>query len=119
MTVHQGDLKPLSEVFLICINYKKEREAFMNKSSGHLLYNIIDTLVDDLFNTLIKVVGNLHDIEDDVFNPKLAIAKEISFIRRVLSLLLKPIILFRRIRWLIVYIIILVIMNHIFQSLIK
>jgi magnesium transporter len=69
----------------------------MDESSGHLLYNIIDTLVDDLFNTLIKVVGDLHDIEDDVFNPKLAIAKEISLIRREITALRRIIIPLRRI----------------------
>jgi len=97
VTVHQGDLKPLTEVFLMCVNYENQKEAFMDKSSGHLLYNIIDTLVDDLFNTLIKVVGDLHDIEDDVFNPKLAIAKEISLIRREITALRRIIIPLRRI----------------------
>lgn len=97
VTVHQGDLKPLTEVFLMCVNYENKKEAFMDKSSGHLLYNIIDILVDDLFNTLIKVVGDLHDIEDDVFNPKLAIAKEISLIRREITALRRIIIPLRRI----------------------
>ncbi len=97
VTIHQGDLKPLVEKFLMCLSYEKEREAFMNESSGHLLYNIIDTLVDDLFNTLIKVVDDLHNIEDDVFNPKLAIAKEISLIRREITALRRIIIPLRRI----------------------
>jgi magnesium transporter len=97
VTVHQGDLKPLTEVFLMCVNYENQKEVFMDESSGHLLYNIIDTLVDDLFNTLIKVVGDLHDIEDDVFNPKLAIAKEISLIRREITALRRIIIPLRRI----------------------
>ena len=97
VTVHQGDLKPLVEKFLICLSYEKQREAFMNESSGHLLYNIIDTLVDDLFNTLIKIVDDLHNIEDDVFNPKLAIAKEISLIRREITALRRIIIPLRRI----------------------
>jgi magnesium transporter len=97
VTVHQGDLKPLVEKFLMCLSYEKQKEAFMNESSGHLLYNIIDTLVDDLFNTLIKVVDDLHSIEDDVFNPKLAIANEISIIRREITALRRIIIPLRRI----------------------
>jgi magnesium transporter len=97
VTVHQGDLKPLVEKFQICLSYEKQREVFMNESSGHLLYNIIDTLVDNLFNTLIKVIDDLHDIEDDVFNPKLAIAKEISYIRREITALRRIIIPLRRI----------------------
>jgi magnesium transporter len=97
VTVHQGDLKPLVEKFQICSSSEKQREVFMNESSGHLLYNIIDTLVDDLFNTLIKVIDDLHDIEDDVFNPKLAIAKDISLIRREITALRRIIIPLRRI----------------------
>jgi magnesium transporter len=97
VTVHQGDLKPLIEKFQICSSSEKQREVFMNESSGHLLYNIIDTLVDDLFNTLIKVIDDLHDIEDDVFNPKLAIAKDISLIRREITALRRIIIPLRRI----------------------
>jgi magnesium transporter len=81
----------------MCLSYEKQKEAFMNESSGHLLYNIIDTLVDDLFNTLIKVVNDLHSIEDDVFNPKLAIANEISIIRREITALRRIIIPLRRI----------------------
>ena len=97
VTVHEGDLKPLVEKFQICNSQERQREIFMNESSGHLLYNIIDTLVDDLFNTLLKVIEDLHDIEDDVFNPKLAIAKEISYIRREITGLRRIIIPLRRI----------------------
>ena len=97
VTVYQGDLNPLVEKFQICSDYEKQREVFMNESSGHLLYNIIDTLVDNLFNTLIKVIDDLHDIEDDVFNPKLAIAKDISLIRREITALRRIIIPLRRI----------------------
>lgn len=50
----------------------------MGRSSGFLLHSIIDALVDDLFHILIKIVGNIRDLEDDVFNEQLAIAKEIS-----------------------------------------
>ncbi|HJT83009.1 MAG TPA: magnesium transporter CorA family protein [Nitrososphaeraceae archaeon] len=97
VTVHEGDLKPLVEKFQICNSQERQREIFMNESSGHLLYNIIDILVDDLFNTLLKVMEDLHDIEDDVFNPKLAIAKEISYIRREITVLRRIIIPLRRI----------------------
>ena len=65
VTVHQGDLKPLVEKFQICSSSEKQREVFMNESSGHLLYNIIDNFVDDIFNTLIKVIVDIHDILDD------------------------------------------------------
>ena len=54
----------------------------MGKSSGYLLHSIIDVLVDDIFNILKKVIGNIHDIEDDVFDQHVAIAKEISLLKK-------------------------------------
>ena len=62
-----------------------------------MLHSIIDVLVDDLFHILKKVIGNIHDIEDDVFDEHLAIAKEISLIRREITILRRTIFPLRRI----------------------
>jgi magnesium transporter len=51
-----------------CTSNQQQRNAIMGKSSGYLLHRIIDALVGDLFHILKKVVGNIDDIEDDVFN---------------------------------------------------
>jgi magnesium transporter len=59
----------------------------MGKSSGHLLHTIIDLMVDDLFHILMKIIGNLDDIEDAVFDNKSVIVKEISLLRREIALL--------------------------------
>ena len=42
----------------------------MGTSSGYLLHSIIDLLVDDLLHILLKLKGNLDDIEDVVFDDK-------------------------------------------------
>jgi magnesium transporter len=93
VTVHQGDLQPLNELFQLC---KKEsdsnssnsqREELMGKSSGYLFHTIIDTLVDDLLHRSMKIVGNLQDIEDAVFDDKVGIVKEISLLRREITTL--------------------------------
>ena len=78
---------------------KIQRDELMGtaSSSGYLLHGIIDTLVDDLFHVLRRVVGNLHDIEDDVFNEQLAIAEEISILRRQIMVLRRAVIQLRRI----------------------
>src|SRR5918911_1143715 len=86
LTMHQGDLKPLVEMFQLCNSNQQKRNTIMGKSSGYLLHSIIDVLVDDLFNILKKIIGNIHDIEDDVFDEHLAIAKEISLLRRIILL---------------------------------
>jgi magnesium transporter len=93
VTVHQGDLQPLNELFQLC---KKEsdsnssssqKDELMGKSSGYLFHTIIDTLVDDLLHRLMKIVGNLQDIEDAVFDNKVGVVKEISLLRREITTL--------------------------------
>jgi magnesium transporter len=97
VTVHQGDLRPLRNIFDRCKEDKIQRDEVMglSSSSGYLLHSIIDTLVDDLFHILRRIVGNLRDIEDDVFNEQLAIAKEISILRRQIMVLRRAVIQLR------------------------
>jgi magnesium transporter len=97
ITMHQGDLKPLVDMFQSCNSNQEKRSTIMGKSSGYLLHSIIDALVDDLFHILKKVIGNIHDIEDDVFDEHLAIAKDISFLRREITILRRTILPLRRI----------------------
>jgi len=97
VTVHQGDLKPLEEMFSLCKQNDKLRETYMGKSSGYLLHSIIDVLVDDLLHMLMKVVGNLEDIEDAVFDDKVAVVKEISLLRREITTLRRVVFPLKRI----------------------
>jgi magnesium transporter len=87
VTVQQGNLKPLNEAFQICKVDQNYRESFMGNSSGYLLHRIIDLLVDDLLHMLMKIEGNLDDIEDVVFDEKTAVAREISLLRREITTL--------------------------------
>ena len=96
VTVHQGDLKPLIELFQLCKQNDKQRQNIMGKSPGYLLHSIIDVLVDDLLHILMKVVGNLDDIEDVVFDEKRSDAKQISLLRREITTLRRIVIPLRR-----------------------
>jgi magnesium transporter len=87
VAVQQGNLKPLNEAFQICKVDQNYRESFMGNSSGYLLHRIIDLLVDDLLHMLMKIEGNLDDIEDVVFDEKTAVAREISLLRREITTL--------------------------------
>jgi magnesium transporter len=103
VTVHQGDLQPLNELFQLCkkesINNgsSRQQDELMGKSSGYLFHTIIDTLVDDLLHQLMKIVGNLQDIEDAVFDNKVAVVKEISLLRREITTLRRIVFPFKRI----------------------
>ncbi|MDQ4073421.1 MAG: magnesium transporter CorA family protein [Thermoproteota archaeon] len=88
ISISQGNLKPLTELFQSCKIYnEKNRQNVMGNSPGYLLHSILDTLVDDLLHILMKVIGNLDDIEDAVFDDKVSNAKEISMLRREITML--------------------------------
>lgn len=96
VTIHQGDLKPLDELFNMCKTDERQRQATMGKSSGFLLHKIIDTLVDGLLHILMKVVGNIDDIEDSVFDERISIPRQISLLRREITTLRRIVIPLRR-----------------------
>ena len=97
VTVQQGELKPLTEMFELCKISEKQRDSFMGTSSGYLLHRIIDLLVDDLLHILMKLKGNLDDIEDVVFDDKHAAPKEIALLRREITTLRRVVIPLKRI----------------------
>ena len=97
VTVHQGELRALTEMFQICKINEKQRDSFMGTSSGYLLHSIIDLLVDDLLHILLKHKGNLDDIEDVVFDDKHAAPKEIALLRREITTLRRIVIPLKRI----------------------
>jgi magnesium transporter len=62
VTVHQGDLKPLVEMFEQCVQSDKARQELMGRSAGYLFHSITDALTDDLLNLVRKIVGNIDNI---------------------------------------------------------
>jgi magnesium transporter len=88
VTVHHAELKPISEIFQQCIQSDKARQELMGRSAGYLFHSIIDdALTDDLLNLVRKIVGNIEDIEDVVFDAHADAAEEISYIRRQITVL--------------------------------
>ena len=82
VTVHQDDLRPISEIFASCEGDAKQRQELMGKSPGYLFHSIVDALVDNMLELVRKNRGNISDIEDAVFDERISVAKEISFLRR-------------------------------------
>lgn len=98
ITVHQGDLKPLFELFQLCkLNHPTTKLDIMGRTPGYLLHSIVDVLVDDLLHISMKVIGNLDDVEDDVFDEKISNAKEISILRREITTLRRIVVPLKRI----------------------
>ena len=84
VTVHcSGDLKPLSKFFQECRIRDESRAAYLGRSSGYLLYHIIDRLVNYCFPILNRNTENIDDIEDVIFTEAVpATVRSISLLRR-------------------------------------
>lgn len=83
VTVHcSADLKPLSKFFKECQTNEEKRRAYLGRSSGFLLYHILDRLVNYCFPILGKITESIDDVENVIFAkavPKTV--QEISVIR--------------------------------------
>jgi len=87
VTVHQGDLKPLVQLVQTCILDSDDelKNKLLGESSGELLHEIIDVLVDDLLHTSRKIIANLDEMEDNVFDESKAVARSIALLRREIN----------------------------------
>jgi magnesium transporter len=83
ITVHAGTLRPLVRLFNQCLEDPQARTAIMGRSSGYLLYQVVDKLVDNCFPILNKIDQNIEQAEDQIFEDKVRkTILEISIIRR-------------------------------------
>jgi magnesium transporter len=86
-----GDLKPLGKFFRQCETDKESRARYLGRSSGFLLYHILDRLVNYCFPILDKITQNIDDIEDII------LAKAVPETVRQISLIRRDLISFRRV----------------------
>jgi len=91
ITVHAGHLRPLLRYFQNCLDDPEIRARAMRRSSGYLLYRVIDKLVDSCFPPLGKIDQNIERVEDMIFEQH---ARQTVY---VLSVLRRDIIAYRRI----------------------
>jgi len=89
ITIHQGDLKPLVDIVKTCKESqdKQRMEQLLGESSGALLHEIIDVLVDDMLHTLRRIMANLVEIEEGVFDERRSVARQISRLRKEITIL--------------------------------
>lgn len=89
ITIHQGDLKPLVELVHACKENKdpERTEELLGESAGALLHEIIDVLVDDLLHSLRRIISNLVEIEEGVFDERKSVARQISRLRKEITIL--------------------------------
>ncbi len=87
VTVHQGDLTPLVDLVEICKTDSdpQRKDRLLGRSSGQLLHEIIDVLVDDLLHTSRKVIASLDEMEDRVFDDTRPVERSILLLRREIN----------------------------------
>ena len=88
ITVHQGDLKPLTDLVRALKQDGADRDRSDSPLSGPtsiLLHAIIDELVEDLMHTSRKIIANLDELEDRVFDEKTSAARSIALLRREIN----------------------------------
>jgi magnesium transporter len=92
VTIHKsGDLKPLTKFFNECLVDEATCNTYMSRSSGLLLYHILDGLVNYCFPILNKVVDNVEKMENLIF------AKAVPETVHEIMLIRRDVIAFRRI----------------------
>ena len=83
VTVHDGILKPLTQMFASVQEDENTRERIMGRGAGFLFYRIIDVLVDYCFPIMRKIDQNTADLEDQIFDRNVRnLVKKLSFVRR-------------------------------------
>jgi len=82
VTVHNGELKPLVNLFQDCQASEEARKQNLRHGSGYLLYQILDRMADAYFPILDKILSLLDGVEDAVFDEKVEAAQEVAILRR-------------------------------------
>jgi len=84
VTVHDGVLKPLNQLFKASDTHPEERQSLLGKSAGHAFYVMVDNLVDYIFPILYKVDSNIRTLEEGIFDEEsgAGIIRDIALVRR-------------------------------------
>ncbi len=83
VTAHDGNLKPLGQLFNECNTDEKARQQVMGRGASKVFYTVIDRLVDYLFPMLYKIDAKIRRLEEDVFvENERRIIQELAVVRR-------------------------------------
>jgi magnesium transporter len=83
VTVHDGTLKPLVQLWRQCQENPEALHNLLGRSASHAFYDILDKLVDYFFPILRKVDANIRAIEESIFTAEArTIIRDIALVRR-------------------------------------
>lgn len=81
ISIQEALYKPLADLFQSAKMDETIRQTYFGKSSAHLLYHILLHLVDQLSPFLDRVMKELDQVEDGVFDQRISVARDLSRIR--------------------------------------
>lgn len=90
VTVHNGELKPLNTLFALYRSTGQVVEAGRNEkaacpltttSPSSLLYTIMYTLIENLLVMASKILSNIEEIEEIVFDERISAVREVTGLR--------------------------------------
>ncbi len=83
ITSHNGNLSRHNDFFRACDGYLKEKSAYLGKGHIHLLYHLLDSLIDAQLPMLDHIADNIYTIEENVFKGKeKEMLREIAIVKR-------------------------------------
>ncbi|EKD95829.1 MAG: hypothetical protein ACD_24C00315G0006 [uncultured bacterium] len=82
VTIHENTGDIISNMFTDCKENKQQREAYINNSSAHLFYTILEKLTDDLSPILQSILKEVDETEDIVFDDKVSGVYKVGQLRR-------------------------------------
>lgn len=83
ITGHRQEIYQLKTLFDGLKQSEGKKRLHMNETPAHLLYSILEILIESCFPRLDHISQRIDEIEDEVFNGhEKAMVKEISFVKR-------------------------------------
>jgi magnesium transporter len=83
LTGHDQDIFQLRDFFQRIQRSKKMQEKYMSQTPGHLLYYLIEDLLESCFPKIDHINANLDKVEDEIFKGnEREMVHEISYVKR-------------------------------------
>lgn len=82
VTIHENLSDTISDIFTDCRQNQERRKAYISNSSSHLLYTIIEQLTENLSPLLQKILTEVDEAEDIVFDDKVSGVYKVGQLRR-------------------------------------
>src|SRR3989344_1881265 len=82
ITIHEGQIPVITHMFEQCLHNDDHKEQRINKSSGYLLYNIVNKLLESISALSEDTIGELDEIESLVFDNNGSDAYRIGKVRQ-------------------------------------